>query len=320
MNSVLGNHSQILGLQELHFIGRRWRPGENKLWSSRKAVRESALLVATARRSIWDAGPTNSDIAYARKALARIDAGKIDPALVYNRILDCLLREAEKTFVIDQTPRNIFYAEALLERFPSSHVIQMIRDPRAVLLSQKNRWRQRRLGAANIPIWNAIRVFINYHPITMSRLWLKAYEAADRVDGHPRFARIRFEEFVSEPRASTMRICEWIRLDYEEKMLDVPNIGSSNVPHNPSKFGISIDVTDRWRVGLSKADTWICQRILGSVLEEAGYKTVNTGVPVLGIAWRLLVYPIHLVGAVMANPLLALHTLRSAANAGKKIR
>lgn len=318
MNSILGNHSRILGLQELHFIDRYWRPGKARRWGIDKAATLSSRLVATARRSIWDSRPIPEDEALARKALCKIDVNGLDAASVYERTLAILLAESGHTFVTDQTPRNVYLAEALLERFPAATVIQMIRDPRAVLLSQKNRWRQRGLGAMHIPARNAIRVFVNYHPITASKLWLRAYEAGKGALNHPRFMRVKFEEFVSSPRDSAMRLCQRIRVDFEAKMLEVPRVGSSNVPHDWESRGISGDVVDTWRSELSRADTWICQKLIGSVFDEVGYARVDVGLPALGIAWRVIGYPFHLVAVLITNPLLAIRVIRSAVITGSK--
>lgn len=318
LNSVLSNHSEVLGLQELHFVGRQWHPGEKQRWSLRKAQGQAAQLIATARRSIWNARPTADDKAIAEKALDGINANSIDPASVYEGTLACLREEPAQIFVTDQTPRNIYYAGPLLERFPSALVIQMVRDPRAVLLSQKNRWQQRRLGASHIPIWNAIRVFVNYHPITASRLWRSALLAGVQISGHPRYARVIFEEFVANPRASVERLCDWIRIDFEKGMLEVPNVGSSNMPHEATRMGISSDVTDEWKGTLPGADIWICQRMIGALLDKSGYETVNVGFPIVGIAWRLLIYPLHVIGVLLVNPRVAVRVFRTAVRIGRK--
>ena len=47
----------------------------------------------------------------------------------------------------------------------------MVGDQRDVLLSQKNKWKRRFLGSSSIPLSEAIRSYINYHPILTAKVW-----------------------------------------------------------------------------------------------------------------------------------------------------
>ncbi|MEZ5023384.1 MAG: sulfotransferase [Chitinophagales bacterium] len=42
-----------------------------------------------------------------------------------------------KQFPCEKTPQNVFYLKEILDIYPNGRVINMIRDPRAVMLSQK---------------------------------------------------------------------------------------------------------------------------------------------------------------------------------------
>ena len=57
-----------------------------------------------------------------------------------------------KTIPCDQTPRNVFYIDEILKFYPQAKIINMIRDPRDVLLSQKRKWKRRFLGGTDLPI------------------------------------------------------------------------------------------------------------------------------------------------------------------------
>ena len=50
----------------------------------------------------------------------------------------------------------------------------MVRDPRDVLLSQKNKWKRKFLGANDIPFFELLRARFNYHPYTISKMWKTA--------------------------------------------------------------------------------------------------------------------------------------------------
>ena len=92
----------------------------------------------------------------------------------------------------DQTPRNVFYIRDILDAFPEARIINMVRDPRAVLLSQKNKWRRRSLGESALPRSEVVRSWSNYHPIVTARIWRGAVDAEERGDAvdHPAGRRI----------------------------------------------------------------------------------------------------------------------------------
>ena len=46
-----------------------------------------------------------------------------------------------KKWAGDQTPRHVFYIGELIEMYPGAKFVHMVRDPRAVLLSQKRKWK-----------------------------------------------------------------------------------------------------------------------------------------------------------------------------------
>ena len=73
---------------------------------------------------------------------------------VFMRFLEYVTRLNKKSIPCDQTPRNIFYIKEILELYPTSKIINMVRDPRDVLLSQKLKWRRRLIGRASaVPMY-----------------------------------------------------------------------------------------------------------------------------------------------------------------------
>ena len=305
LNHVLGESGQVLALNELHFVDRKWKPGSGEVWSRDRAVHESAKMLATARRSIWRNVPTSSELDEAKAIVESVMAAEIAPLDVYQETLLHLCENAKKSIVIDQTPRNIHYAAELLNEFPQSHVIQIVRDPRAVLYSQRNRWRQRWLGASQTPFTQALRVWVNYHAITASRLWQRAYESGKSLCRHPRFMQIRFEDLVSGPEDCIRTICSRLGIEFDKRMLDAPRVGSSNLRHEESSKGIMAAVADEWRGKQPRADTWICQMITLEACNEMHYELEETGKPIVGVLFRVLIFPIHAIGALLFNPRLA---------------
>lgn len=305
-NRVLGNHPNILSLNELHYIGNNWNIDGDDTWSKEKAEFQAANLLAVARRSIWDMQPMESEKKEATSLLIKQKIkDKYKPVDVFGQTLEYLLNIENKKVATDQTPRNILYADQILKCFPNARVIQLVRDPRAVLFSQKNRWRQRGLGAKGTPLWNAIRVYVNYHAYTVTKLWIAAYKKGESVSGHKNFMQLRFEDLVHDPEESLKEVCNFLGIEFYPNMVNVPRVGSSNLEHREDVRGISSDVVNAWKGKLSNAELWLCEKMARSSMKNLGYEVSNITTPWVGLVGQLLMYPLHVIGVVLMNPRLA---------------
>ena len=85
-----------------------------------------------------------------------------------------------KIIACTQTPNNLFYIKDILQEYPHAKVINMVRDNRDVLLSQKHKWKRKFLGAQGIPLFESFRSMFNYHPITTSLVWNSSLSVTER--------------------------------------------------------------------------------------------------------------------------------------------
>ena len=178
----------------------------------------------------------------------------------------------------------------------------MVRDPRDVLLSQKNKWRRRSLGARNIPFREALRSWINYHPYTIARLWLAASRTARRFEGHPRFCSIRFEDLTQHPDAVVRSLCGFVGVEFEPSMLEVPQVGSSIGKDDPDRKGIDPGRSGNWRNGgLTPAEVAICQHVAGQEMVRRGYAVDPVALPVWRQAVSMTVFVCKAVLALFLN-------------------
>lgn len=304
MCRILGNHSTVLALNELHFFGELAsidtveRPADE-----RRLATMAAMILARQARDLWVAGPTPDEEQRARELVAALPAESRTPAQLYAATVAALAADAGKRIGCEQTPRNIFYARRLLELYPQSRVVHMVRDPRAVLASQKNRWRMRQLGGKNVPWSEIVRLWFNYHPVTMSRLWRQATQVALELESHPRCTLVRFEDLVASPEPTVRSVCDWLQLTFEPNLLDVPQWGSSNIAHGKSS-GVSAAMAGKWRQVLSAGEISISERLTRAELQRFDYPALadEAGVPVLALLAVLLRYPLHIAGAILTNP------------------
>lgn len=308
VSRILGNHSNVLGLRELHYFGELFDPGlGSQSLDDSTLISMAQKLSARQRDDLWHAQLGAEDVAFADSLLPSL--AKRDGFTLFSLATNKLAQREGKQVACEQTPRNIFYAKQLLEQYPDAHIVHLLRDPRGVMASQKNRWQMRKLGGGNVPWQELVRVRVNYHPITMSKLWNKATELALDLADHPRCHLVKFEELTDAPEQTVRQLCEQLEIDFDPAMLEVPHWGSSTVAHSDDKkAGVSAQVVEQWRTVLSPAECAVVAELSGDLMERSGYPLGEAERKVGLGQW--LSYPPHLLGVALANPKRALTVAR----------
>lgn len=292
MSRILGSDSAVFVFRELHFFEYTWNPTiPSPILSAEQATRLIARLLTIQRDGYFTQSNPEQYIQEARGAIGELEAKKLTPFLIFESFLSYETQRHGKVIPCDHTPRNLFYLREILDFYPNAYVVNMVRDPRDVLLSQKKRWRRHSLGADNIPRREMMRAWANYHPITISMLWNSAIQAGDAFADHQRVLQVKFEELVGSPTKTVQEICTFIGLEFQENMLQIPQVGSSHKSDAPDNSGINPNSAGRWRRGgLDKAEFYICQKVTGKNMKRHNYeaRSVRPFLPALiyyGITW-----------------------------------
>ena len=160
---------------------------------------------------------------------------------------------------IDHTPANIQYADTLAELFPAARFIHLVRDGRAV-------------AASIIPLdWGA-------NTIDRAAYSWKEYIsygiAAEASLGNDRLLRVRFEDLIHQPHRTLERICLFLHLQYQPRMMQgggfrVP--GYTALQH--ALLGKEPDAqrARAWEKKLSPRQIEIFESIAGDLLSSLGY-------------------------------------------------
>ncbi len=235
--------------------------------------------------------------------------GKIDGSdkyTLYNDVLRELAIKEGKIFGGDQTPQNIFYIDEIINAYPAAKIINMVRDPRAVILSQRGKWKAAlRLGQ---PLTEVVRSFFNYHPITMSLLWGRAVSAGvqgARKHGRNVIFEVKFENFVESPQEILDSLCEFIGIQFERDMLDVDLEMSSNESNKNNDGlddikGVKSHVKDKWITKLSKGEISLIQIFAKSSITQYEYPFIHGRLP-LSIIPLVLYFPLHFILSIALN-------------------
>ncbi len=315
LRRVLGNHPEIYMLEELHFFEQLWSTADkNRKISISEATELASKLLFIQRSGYLSSMDTNMYKAEAARVVKSIH-GDIYPHQVLKEFVFYETARHDKTIPCEKTPQDVFYIGEIIELFPSAKIINIVRDPRGVLLSQKRKWQRRNMGAKFMTKKEQRRLKINYHPITISRLWNSSTRAASRYKSDPHLHTVNFENLVTDGENEVRKICNFLEIEFNDKMLMIPHLGSSNEADKPEVLGIKTERAGNWEHGgLNRGEVWLCQKICNENMEQHGYevKKINPGIfyPV----YYSVSFPVKLALALLFN----LHRTKNIVEAVKR--
>ena len=160
---------------------------------------------------------------------------------IMNCISELLIKNDKTFFVEDNTWNNLFINE-LNYIIPDLKFINLIRDPRDVVLSFTNqRWTPKELEKSSI----LYRSIMEY--------WLRKREDLSNDLIYDCF----YENLINNTENEVKKICDHIGLDFEDKMLNI-DIYKSNV--------------NKWQKQLDSNQISIIENTLGDLIFRLGYK------------------------------------------------
>ena len=209
----------------------------------------------------------------------------------------------------EKTPRHVFRIGDILGAFPSARIVCMVRDPRSVVLSYRD-WQNDQGGfdfehdpehAAMVALDNE-RARQSYNVLLLSLLWrsqVGAIRAAQQQFSPSSVYVQRYENLVQAPGESVSALCDWLGIEFDERMLEIPVLNSS-FDRFDSAGGFSPASLDRWREGLSTSETAVVQTSCRSLMRDFKYEeTSASATAAVAIEWVKL--PWSSVRAMRAN-------------------
>jgi hypothetical protein len=201
---------------------------------------------------------------------ARLAASDRGERAVFETLLRAYADRKGKAIIGEKTPAHVRYGATLLAWFPGGRIIHMLRDPRAIYVSDL---RRRRLHPGALPY----RLLRHIPPLLAGVLLVQTTLAwqesvlrsrENRRRHADRYLVVRFEDLVTDPRSEVERICRFLGIDFEEAMMDrvVESHGQAL-----GSAGFDARAADRWRSQLSPlAKLWF-RTWLGGRMRAAGY-------------------------------------------------
>jgi omega-hydroxy-beta-dihydromenaquinone-9 sulfotransferase len=274
ISRILGRNDQVCLFSELHYY-EQW-VSESDLESNTTWDRP------TAEKALLRMFTTFHEGFFYRPAMEKYheeiselleNSTFFDPSDLYKKFLVSETSKKNKSIPLDHTPRNIYFAGDILNRFPDCHIINMIRDPRDILVSQKKKWRYSFADDVKIPLLEKMRTRANYNAILMTKMWKKVVNISQVYDQRKNFTSIKFEDLLSRPESTIMEICTALGIEYSEEMLEVPKTGSSTLSNQHDSKGVDSDRSQKWseRKHLGVSEITVLEKLVGKELYEYDY-------------------------------------------------
>lgn len=288
MGRCLNRHSMIHTLREVHFF--------DEIVSSPYKRIDSTKANRLVKKLFFEQ-KLNSSVS----DIFNVDETGVKAYELYDKFQQQVLRFKSKTIVCDTTPRNLFYVNDLCAVYPSTFFIALNRDIRAVLWSQKNKWRLIKTNKQPKRL-EIFRSYFNYHPIITSILWKKSVTKAKKLSEElgEKFYAIRYEDFLLNPKNTLQNVTSECGIGFEKEMLQVRVINSSATDRR-GVIGFDESRIDGWKQKLCKTDIWLAQKICKKEMQSLGYSLEIIHPNIIKLFINLILLPIILIVSFFLN-------------------
>lgn len=302
MWNMLTRSESVAAVRETDFYESFAGPAKDDDQLSRdEAARIWERLEQTQSRGLFYMVREQEEIETARERVDALALAGARPGRLYEAFLADRAEQGQGR-PCEHTPRSVFTVDRMLEDFPDVRIINMVRDPRDIMISQKNKWRRRWLGDGKMSIREMLTVMVNYHPISISLIWRGAIRAAIAVKSDPRVKFVRFEDMVGDPEPTMRDVCDFVGIEFDEDLLQVSHTRSSVRSDDPSRKGLDSKRSQGWKQGgLSGVERWFCQKVNQREMETVGYEIESIRPNPLLVLWNVFILPFQTIAILFVN-------------------
>jgi len=264
LHSMLNSHPDISCLPEIHFFRRYLARRVVRKWVDvRGPDRFLELLMDDREFARCGISP--------RTLLSPFLEGReiFSAKAAYRRLLELHLHSTSSggptpKYLGVKDPRLLDYLDDLRRVFPQGRVLQIVRDPRDVLVS--------RMGAE----WSAGRHWL-LHVLTYNTQ-MKLARARAQTTLSDWYWTVRYEDLLEEPESQLARLCAWLEIGYSKQMLSFQHAARELVSTNEYSWKketlgpLLRKNHGKWRECLSKTQREITEAICDEHISEWAYE------------------------------------------------
>lgn len=170
----------------------------------------------------------------------------------------------------EKTPSHIFYVPDIMKHNPAAQIIIMIRDPRAIFLSEKAKYVKLGKGYLS-PEKIALRWNLNTE---LALGYKKRY-------GRNAVLMVKYEQLILNPKNILLDVCNFLNISFDQKMLNADIVNSSF--NSAKSSGFSEESINRWKQQLSNEEIYTLESMLEGKMKRLDYPVFNEGKNTLSI-------------------------------------
>lgn len=162
----------------------------------------------------------------------------------------------------EKTPHNVFIWEDIVEGFPNSRFIHIVRDGRDVALS----WKKVRFGPE--------------HFYSISKLWKKYIEKIEELRSNideDRIHEVKYERIITKPEKEIDDMCSFLGEKFSPKMMSFYDNKKSYPTDKRNEKNLSSPLLrnnmNKWKTQASPRNLRIFEAVAGEILERYGYES-----------------------------------------------
>jgi omega-hydroxy-beta-dihydromenaquinone-9 sulfotransferase len=304
LGRILNKHPQVYTIpHELHLFDEILSgliKRKNKEIRKEEAVALISEMLLRKTEGYFNQGDREEYAQQATSILSKHDGVAVGLESVVKLFFEFCIDSTKKNYICEETPRNIFFITSILDIFPNAKIVNLVRDPRGVLLSQKNKWKACvRFGQ---PKKEIVRTFLNYHPINILFLWKRYVAIGEKLcEKYPDNCKtVNFDLFTKTPDLYLREICSFIGIEYGKELLDIEVEMTSNLIEERKK-GVKKEVSTTWVKRLNKTDIFLAEKIAKKEVEKFGFYVSKEKPNFLTMAFIILIWPISTIIQVLLN-------------------
>jgi hypothetical protein len=213
---------------------------------------------------------------------ARLEAGISKECAVLGAIFDFHAAAHPGVEIGEKTPDHVNHIARIRLCFPNARIIQIIRDPRAVVAS----FRKVKVGS------NAVA--------DISAEWSRTERILKSQAGSDNFLALRYEDLVKHPEEKLREICTFLGVVWVPEVLsfhsrDDAGYAPEQVHHTNTRKPLFRDSIDAWKEDLSDREIGLIEWSLRDGMVRQGYELTGhgTSMPFLQMALSRLLGLLH---------------------------
>jgi hypothetical protein len=202
---------------------------------------------------------------------ARYLASDRSERALFDIVLRTYAEHEGKPIVGEKTPAHVRYVDTLLEWYPDGRIVHMVRDPRAIYVSEMRRRRSETPSALPYRLLRGIPVALEVFVLVETTMaWLESVSLLERnlarYPGH--YLAMPFETLVADPEACVRRLCAFLGIPFEPAMLEQVVVSRG---HALGSTGFDRAAATRWRNRIGPlVDRWF-RAWFGRRMRRLGY-------------------------------------------------